>query len=157
MLTKAQSLTYDFFIALAIFSLVLTIASSYWYYLTIQMEDSAKRNLASKTLLYASQVWFKEGYPEYWDVSNVIELGLANGGKINSTKMEMLSQLSYSRLAYLLNLGTFNLKYEVYNKTDLIFQFPSSSDFSSARNVYKIERVAILNERPVKVRTIIWD
>jgi hypothetical protein len=154
---KAQSLTYDFFIALAIFFIILTIAMSYWYYLTVQMEDNAKRNLASKTLLSASEVWFKEGYPKYWNTSNVVELGLANDGKINSTKMEMLSQLSYSKVASLLSLGTFNLKYEVYNKTNLIFQFPLNSDFSSAKNVYKIERIAILDEKPVKVRTIIWD
>ena len=155
---KAQTLTYDFFVSLAIFFLILSLVISYWYFSAAQMQETMEKNLASNALISASQVWFKEGYPKYWSLDNLIELGLANDEKINKTKMEMLSQLGYSKVVLLLNLGTYNLRYEVYNKSDdLIFLFPQNSDLTKAKNVYKIERVAILDEKPVRVRTLIWD
>jgi hypothetical protein len=155
---KAQALTYDFFIALVIFIAIVSLVMVYWYSSSLQMQENIEKNFALRTTISASQAWFKEGYPKYWDLENVMELGLANDGKINRTKMEMLFQLGYSRATILLNLGTYNLRYEIYNKTnDLIFLFPQNSDLTKAKNVYKIERVAILDDQPVKVRTLVWD
>jgi hypothetical protein len=155
---KAQALTYDFFIALVIFIAIVSLVMVYWYSSSLQIQENMEKNFALRTTISASQAWFKEGYPKYWDLENVMELGLANDGKINRTKMEMLFQLGYSRATILLNLGTYNLRYEIYNKTnDLIFLFPQNSDLTKAKNVYKIERVAILDDQPVKVRTLVWD
>jgi len=155
---KAQALTYDFFIALAIFIAVVSLVMVQWYFSSVQMQESMEKNSALKATLLASQAWFREGYPKYWDSDNVVELGLANEGKINRTKMEMLYQLGYSRVTLLLNLGHYNLRYEIYNKTNnLIFSFHNSSDLNKAKNVYKIERVGILDGQPVKVRTLVWD
>ena len=155
---KAQTLTYDFFIALAIFIAIVSLVVVHWYFSSVQMQETMEKNFALKATLSASQAWFKEGFPRYWDLENVIELGLANDGKINRTKMEMLNQLGYSKVTLLLNLGNYNLRYEIYNKTnDLIFSFPNNSDLSRAKNVYKIERVGILDGQPVKVRTLVWD
>lgn len=64
---KAQVVTYDFFIALAIFFLVMGLVMSIWYYTVIQAEESMEKRLAYNNLLSASQVWFKEGFPKYWD------------------------------------------------------------------------------------------
>jgi hypothetical protein len=155
---KAQALTYDFFIALAIFIALVSLVMAHWYFTSVQIQETMEKNFALRTTLSASQAWFKEGYPKYWNLENVMELGLANDGKINRTKMEMLSQLGYAKVTLLLNLGTYNLRYEIYNKTnDLIFLFPQNLDLTKAKNVYKIERVAILDEQPVKVRTLVWD
>jgi hypothetical protein len=155
---KAQALTYDFFIALTIFIATVSLVMTQWYFSSVKIQETMEKNLALKTTLSASQAWFKEGYPKYWGLENVVELGLANDGKINRTKMEMLSQLGYSKVTILLNLGIYNLRYEIYNKTnDLIFLFPQNSDLTKAKNVYKIERIAILDEQPVKVRTLVWD
>jgi hypothetical protein len=130
----------------------------HWYFTSVQIQETMEKTFALKTTISASQAWFKEGYPKYWGWDNVMELGFANDGKINRTKMEMLNESMYSKVTLLLNLGNYNLRYEIYNKTnDLIFSFPRSSDLSKAKNVYKIERVAILDEQPVKVRTLIWD
>ncbi|MEM5773350.1 MAG: hypothetical protein QXL86_03985 [Candidatus Aenigmatarchaeota archaeon] len=155
---KAQALTYDFFIALSIFLAVVSLIIVHWYSSSIQMQETVEKNFALRAALASSQAWFKEGYPIYWDSENVVELGMANDGKINETKMGMLSELGYSKVVLLLNLGTYNLRYEIYNKTnDLIFLFPQNSDMSRAKNIYKIERIGILGEQPVKVRTLIWD
>lgn len=156
--SKAQTLTYDFFIALSIFFLVFLIILSYWYYSSVQMQEVIEKNRAANELFLASDVWFKEGYPKYWGAENVLEMGFSNGNEINRTKMEMLPSIGYPKLVSLLNLGTFNIQYTVYNTTrDVIFQFPSSADFSSAGNVYKIERIGLIGDQPVKIRTVIWE
>lgn len=156
---KAQALTYDFFIALSIFFVVLSLIVGYWYYSSVQMEETIEKNRAANALFLASDVWFKEGYPKYWEADNVLEIGLSNGNEINRTKMDMLnSSIGYSRLVSLLNLGTFNLEYTAYNTTNgVIFQFNSSANISSAKNVYQIERIGIMDDQPVKIRTIIWE
>lgn len=153
---KAQVLTYDFFIALSIFLVVLIIAMSNWYYSMLQIEEILKRNQAINILFLASQAWFKEGYPKYWGTEDVLELGMSNDNRINRTKMDMLAQLGYSRTASLLNLGTYNLQYTIYDsRNQTIFHFPSTTNLT-AKNVYKIERVGILDEQPVVISTIIW-
>lgn len=155
---KAQAMTYDFFIAMIIFLFLLTLVISYWHYSAVQMEEINENNRATNALFLASEVWFKEGYPRYWEKTNILELGLSNDNMINRTKMEMLPDLGYSKVVFLLNLGTYNLQYTLYNSNNyMIFQFPSGEIPSSANNIYKIERIGILDEQPVKVRTIIWD
>jgi hypothetical protein len=155
---KAQVMTYDFFIAMSIFLLILTIAMGYWYYSMIQMQEIREKNQAANQLFLTSDVWFRKGYPNYWAVSDVRELGMDDdNNRINQTKLSMLSQLGYSKIISLLSLGAYNFQYTIYNSSSTIFQFPSSVDLSSAKNLYKIERIGILNESIVRVRTIIWD
>jgi len=155
---KAQALTYDFFIATAIFFVILTIAMGYWYYSMLQTQEIGEKNRASNEMLSASEIWFKEGYPKYWNASNIMEIGMNNDKKINRTKMEMLPQVGYSKIISLLNLGIDNVQFTLYNiSNNVIFQFPSGVDLSSAKNIYQIERIGILDDKPVRIMTIIWD
>jgi hypothetical protein len=154
---KGQALTYDFFIAMAIFFVIIAVALGYWNYSTVQMGEIIERNRATNSLYMASDVWFKEGYPKYWNSSNVIELGMANDNTINQTKIQMLNVLGYSKALSLLNTGVYNLKYIVYTTSNVtIFEFPSNT-IVSGNNVYTIERIGILNDQPVKIRTIVWS
>ena len=155
---KAQILTYDFFVAMAIFLVVLTVVMGYWYYSSTQIEETRERNQATNSLFLSSDVWFKEGYPKYWGPTDVMEIGISNDGRINETKMNMIrDNISYSKLVSLLNLGIYNVQYTVYNSSKgIIFQFPSGVDLSSAKNIYNIERVGVLDENPVVIRTILW-
>jgi hypothetical protein len=154
---KAQALTYDFFIAMGIFFVITAVALGYWSYSSIQMNELIERNRATNTLYMASQIWFKEGYPRYWNFDNVLELGMTNDNKINQTKMQTLETLGYSKFLSMLNTGAYNLKYIVYTTSNTtIFEFPSNSTVSG-KNIYTIERIGILNDQPVKIRTIVWS
>lgn len=155
--SKAQALTYDFFLALTIFLFIINIALARWYFSALEIQETMEKNFALKASISASQVWFKEGYPKHWNLNNLNELGLSNEGKINWTKVEMLSGLDYSKIVSLLSLGNYNLCYELYNKSgEKIFAFPQVCNLNLAKDVYKVERIAILNEQPVKVRTLVW-
>ena len=154
MLTKGQVFTYDFFIALGIFFTILGILVSYWYYYSLQFSEVEEKNEAFKNLIKASQIWFSEGYPPYWDLSNVVEIGLSNEGKINSTKLSFLENLSESEFLSKLNLGKYRVKYEVYEDSDLIFAYPNRS--FSASEILTLERFGVLNGSIVKIKTYLW-
>ena len=153
---KAQAMTYDFFIAMTIFLLILAIAIGYWNYSSIEMDEVIKTNRAINTMYTASQIWFKEGYPEYWNTENVLELGMSNDNVINQTKMQMLETMGYSKVLSMIGTGVYDFKYVVYNSSNsTIFEFPAGS-VVSGNNVFTVERIGILDEKPVRIRTIIW-
>ena len=101
---KAQILTYDFFTAMAIFFVVLIVVMGYWYYSSVQIEETRERNQATNLLYLSSDVWFKEGYSShgsnYWESTDVIELGIANGNTINETKMNMTMNRTLNNISY---------------------------------------------------------
>jgi len=122
---KAQTLTYDFFIATSLLFLALTIILLLFYYKIENIEEEKRKNEMINALISASEIWFKEGYPKYWSVENVLEIGLANNNQINTTKVRLMEELGYRKLATLLGLGTFDVNYFVYSQNDsLIYYFP---------------------------------
>jgi hypothetical protein len=157
MLIKAQTLTYDFFIATSLLLLLLITTLFLFYYKIENIEEEKEKSEMVNVLIYASDIWFKEGYPKYWNVDNVIEIGLSNNNQINTTKVRLMEEMGYQKLASLLSLGTFNVNYFVYLQNgSLIYSFPSLS-YEKAKNVVVLERIAIWNDSIVKVRTLVWQ
>jgi hypothetical protein len=154
---KAQTLTYDFFIATSLLLLLLIATFFLFYYKIENIEEEKRKSEMVNVLISASDIWFKEGYPEYWNVDNVIEIGLANNNRINTTKVRLMEEMGYQKLASLLSLGTFNVNYFVYLQNgSLIYSFPNSS-FENAKDALVLERIAIWNDSIVKVRTLVWQ
>jgi len=157
MLIKAQTLTYDFFIATSLLLLLLIATFFLFYYKIENIEEEKEKSEMVNVLIYASDIWFKEGYPKYWNVDNVIEIGLSNNNQINTTKVRLMEEMGYQRLASLLSLGTFNVNYFVYLQNgSLIYSFPSLF-YEKAKNVVVLERITIWNNSVVKVRTLVWQ
>jgi hypothetical protein len=155
---KGQSMTYDFFIASAIFIGALTVIMGYWFFSTVQMNDIERKNQESNILFLASDIWFKDGYPQYWNATNVVEMGLSNDGVINQTKVNALISMGMPKLTSTLNTGMMQVQYAVYNASgDMIFKFPATGPSSTASNVYVIERVGIWNDSAVRISTVLWE
>jgi hypothetical protein len=126
----------------------------YWNYTSKQIEETKRINDMMNKLLLASEAWFKEGNPIYWDPSNVKEIGLRSGNYLNWTKMSYLSEIGYQKVLSLLSLN-YNLWYRVRNDENLtVFEFGVYP--SNAKNAMKSERIAILNRTPVIIETVIW-
>lgn len=157
MSSKAQVLTYDFFIAVSIFLFILSVIGTYWVYWMNEILGRRKSNEMINTLLAASEIWFKEGYPRYWTPDNVLEVGMSNGNVINSTKMRYLEKMGYQKFLSLTNLN-FDVFYRVLNESDgIIFEFPEDGIPPNYKNLLKIERLGVLNSSIVKVQTIVWE
>jgi hypothetical protein len=119
MFHKAQTLSYDFFISASIFMAILTVILFYFSYSTSQISDTIVKNEISNKLFLASQIWFNEGYPKYWDESNVIQLGLANDGYLNNTKINKLNSIGYQKVLELIGASGYNVYYRVFDSSEL--------------------------------------
>jgi hypothetical protein len=155
MFHKAQTLSYDFFISASIFMAILTVILFYFSYSTSQISDTIVKNEISNKLFLASQIWFNEGYPKYWDESNVIQLGLANDGYLNNTKINKLNSIGYQKVLELIGASGYNVYYRVFdsaNSTKFEFGlYPYNS-----KNTVKIYRTSILNGSLVTIETMVW-
>jgi hypothetical protein len=151
---KGQAITYDFFVAMGIFFLVLVIIFSYWAYSLKEIEETRTKQEVFNLLTKASEVWFKEGYPVYWDAESVAEIGLMNDGRINVTKLELLNAIGYQKFLSFMNLGRYNV---LYNLTGDGISFEFGRRPLSATNIYRLERIGVLSNQAVKIETIVWD
>ena len=155
MWNKAQVIAYDFVIATSIFFITLIIVFSYWVYAMKEVEETRSSKEAMISLLRASNLWFIEGYPKYWDNQTVLELGLSNDRRINATKVEFLNQMGYQKVLSLLNLGRFNVFYNVTSSGSVITEF--GAEPQNAKNIYKIVRFGVLENKVVRIETILWE
>lgn len=152
---KGQTFSSDFLIACSIFLLVLTGLFYYWTYNTIQIEESREINdVAEKTYL-VSQIWSREGFPEYWDASNVIDLGLQNDHRFNQTKLDSLNDMGYEKVKSLIGIDDYDFFLRFRDtKNNTLFNFGLFP--SDARNVVKVRRIGILNRSVIFVETMVW-
>jgi len=153
---KSQALTYDFFSATSLLLLVLLITFFLLYHKIESFEEEKKKSEMVNFLISSSDIWFKEGYPKYWNENNVIEIGLANDNQINTTKVRLIERMGYQKLASLLNLGTLNVNYLIYSQNGTLIYFYPNRSIEKAKDVLVLERVAIWNYSIVKVRTLLW-
>ena len=122
------------------------------------IEEKRKIDEIGKFLFLASDIWFKEGYPKYWNLSNVKELGLANNGEVNFTKLYLLQQMGYSRFSSLMNLGNYRVYYRVYNETNAtLFEFPENGRPLNPKILVKIKRFLVFNSTPAILDVILWE
>jgi len=155
MSTRAQIFSADFIIAASIFILLFAVAYSLWVEKTYSIEESKKFSNLIHAAYLASNIWFREGEPPYWDTENVIELGLQNNHRINRTKMEMLKDLGYQKVKQISGLSDYEFLLRVYDsKNQTLFEFGSLDD---AVNAFKVRRISILDGEMVFIDTIVWS
>lgn len=156
MSVKGQIFSVDFLMACTIFLIALTIIFLYWGYATLQIEETRVINNMIDKANLASEIWFREGTPEYWDSLNIIGIGLQSDHSFNQTKMNMLNSMGYGKASTLIGVGGYYLYYRVFNETDsTLFEFGSYP--SDSENVMRVKRVGILNGSIAFVEVIVWQ
>jgi hypothetical protein len=155
MLAKAQVLSFDFMVAIGVFLLVSGILYAYWNYASLQIEETRTINDMVNKLYLVSNVWFRDGRPVYWNPSDVIELGLQNDHRLNTTKMNALNDLGYQRVLNMLGTENYNIHYRVYDENNYtLFEFGINP--SNYKNLMKTKRIGILNGTGVIIESILW-
>jgi len=153
---KAQALSFDFLIASSIFLLAVGVIYIYWVYSNIQIEETQRiTDMIDRTYL-ASQFWFREGTPPFWDSTNIIDLGLQNNHRFNRTKMNIMdTNLGYEETKSLIGLGGYEYSFTIYNSTnDTVFNFGQIPN--NPENLVKIKRVGILDGSLVNLEIMVW-
>ena len=142
---KGQVVSYDFIISISFFFLILGFLLFYFYYYSSRTDDIREKNFMNDLAQRVSNIFFDEGNPIYWNENNFLRIGLANNGKINNTKLEILKNISYQKFLNSFKSGIFYIKLEIYNKSEsLIYEYPNIG--VSGKDIIKLERFFILNE-----------
>jgi hypothetical protein len=137
--------------------MAFSILYIYWSQANAQIGETRSVNDLIEKAYITSEVWFREGTPEYWNVSDVIDLGLSNDHRFNQTKMNFLSSMSYNRSKILLGISMYEFLFNVTNTTKYpIYSYGSYP--SNAENVVKVKRAGLLdNGTIVFVEITVWE
>jgi hypothetical protein len=159
-LCKAQTFSADFLMACVVFVLAFSILFIYWNYATLELEESRKINQMIDRAYLISGVWFREGIPKYWNASNVLDIGLSNDHRFNSTKMNSLNDssfLGYERVRSKIGIEDYDFYFRVYNTSGAeIFSF--GSEPLNPKNLVKIRRLGLLDNGTIAiVEVMVWE
>ncbi|MCK4730059.1 MAG: hypothetical protein KAT28_01965 [Candidatus Aenigmarchaeota archaeon] len=147
-LYKGQIFSFDFLIACSIFILVLAILISHIGYNTMQLNELKEKRELTQSGYKLSEIFFMEGYPKNWNVSNVEIIGLQTNNRIDWNKLKELENLGYQKSLILLGL-----KYD-YNLTIGNYTFGKNPE--NASSAFIINRVGILNSSVVSIQAVIF-
>mgnify|MGYP001566034036 CR=1 FL=1 len=93
-LKKAQAFFMDFAIALVLFIFTLLIYFSYTA--NFQKQESGNMDAMLSDAKAISSSLVLSGYPAGWDNKTVVRIGIADGQKINLTKLKSFKKMDYS-------------------------------------------------------------
>ncbi len=93
--TKAQAWYVDFILGISLFIAALVIYYNYIYEFSSQEENSYNKLIDESSVVSSSLV--TSGFPNDWNNSNVVRIGLADETKINRVKLKSFKRLNYSK------------------------------------------------------------
>jgi hypothetical protein len=156
---KAQVWGFDLIIA----SLIFTFGIITFFLFTLNSSDIERAKIQDITYegnIIADSL-MTSGFPEDWNETNIVRIGIVNKGKINQTKLERFYNLSSSN--YQGTRELFNVKYQYYiNISEKIeinnIEIPSIGAYTeNPNNLIKITRVTIYKDKPVTLNIIVWE
>ena len=156
---KSQVWGFDLIIGVTIFAVGILIFFIYSLNKPGEAEESIKKlsyngNLVSESVL-------SEGYPENWNSANVIVPGILTGNKINNTKLEELYLLADSDYTKTKSLFNIRENYYILLSEKITLSFGEVDGIGlepmNPKNLIKINRFTIYNDKPVNLYIYIWE
>ncbi len=155
--SKGQMFSTDFMIACTVFILAIAILMIYWRYTSNKIDETRIINHMIEKAYLISEIWFRDGIPEGWNETNVIDIGLSSNHRFNRTKMDTLNDpsLGYQKVSRKISIEIYDYNFTVINSTkDVLYTFglnPTNPD-----NLIKVKRVGILDGKIVTVEVMVW-
>ena len=166
-LTKAQVFSLDLIIGIIIFGSAILI-----YYKTTTNLSDQDEALLDDLLIDAKTIsssLMSQGYPYNWSKDDVVRIGISNDNRINETKLEQFSMISYKESRKLFgtvynyyiffrdrnnNILRFNESLEGIGKADV-----NSTNIQIVKNpkkLVKITRLVIKDSDIAKMVIYLW-
>lgn len=153
---KGQAFSPDFIVASIIFLLILTILQVYTQNMYEKIDKQQNLFYYESLVSTTDVLLLYRGYPANWNQSNVEVMGLAEKPNyINRTKVEEMMAMSESRIRKVMNIEGMSFNMTFSNQTDMLYT-SGESDWSSAENIFIINRNAVMDGKPVKLTFIVW-
>ncbi len=158
---KAQAWGTDLVIAFTIFS--FSIIFFYFYSFNYSNETEDILELLTYEGNFIADSLLSPGYPDSWDESNVLEIGITTNGKINQTKLNTFYE--FTQNDYERTKRIFGTKYDYY----FFMEVPINSTLEgigkpginstnlAALNLIKITRFTIYQNKPTTAYVYIFQ
>ena len=156
---KAQAWGIDLMIASIMF--ISGIVVFYLYTLNTSDQSEEIINLLSYDGKIILDVLLSEGFPINWNEQNVINPGILTENKINQTKLEQFYALSLNE--YERTKTIFNTRYEyyVFLSDNITINGEEKAGIGkppeNPKNLIKISRVTIYNNKPLALNIYVWQ
>ncbi len=167
-LKKAQAWGFDMMIASIIFMSGIIIF--YIYSLNYPKESHENLDKLFSEGDFLTESLLSEGLPADWNANNVIRIGLITENKINDTKLERFYTLANSQsnpAGYAKSKSLLNTRYNFFmnfseeiiiNGTAILEKgIGKSPQGEQTKNIIKITRAAIYQNKIVSLNLYIWD
>jgi len=164
---KAELFSSDFMISMFLFFSSLIIIVFYYQNLQTDVYETDIRNdMYSRTINIASLLATTQGYPHYWNSTNVKVIGLYESGKFNLTKFEELKNIPYDNAKTMLGTGVYNLNVTLKNVTGNIvgndtFQYTYGTAIDNAQQLSIVKRLGVINYQnnttKVTMEVVLWE
>jgi len=157
----------DLIASITIFVLAIALVMFSWSYASCQNQQQAVSNMIEKKALSVSDALIRtRGFPENWNTTTVIAVGLASEeGVLNTTKVSEFIDMDCGKIKHLLGIENYNFYFEINDtltnaavetedgKNATKGEFPAGW----ATAVVPIERYVLFGNRPAKMRFILWQ
>lgn len=161
---KGQVWYYDLFFGIVIFILVFSIFMKSATNIN-DSEGETSKNLENSGKLF-SNILLSEGYPNNWNSSSVVQIGLLTDERIDSRKLANLSSMNYTTVKNLFRLredyyfwfenasGTITINgIEGYGKVGIT---ESNLTSDSPNNLLRIVRLSVYDSQVVRMVICLW-
>jgi hypothetical protein len=156
-MARAQVYYIEFIIAIFFFTLMLGLFVNS----VISAQDDSGLGPLTTEARAVSEHLMSEGVPGDWNLSNVQKIGLTDGkSRINETKLQMFSNMSYSQTRSALNIGSEYYFYlEDRNSSRILIAGKQGIGLepADAKRVIKNLRLAIYGSEIVKMVVLVWQ
>jgi len=168
---RSQGWGMDLIIAVTIFTFGLVA----FYVYSLNSPGEAKEKI--ETLFYDGKILantiLSEGSPADWSINNVAEIGILSNNKVNETKLKFFYELTRTETDYEKTKALFDTSYEYYfylneeidinGDGSLMIDgigkpgVSRNSGFDNAKNLVKITRYVIYENKPMAAYFYIWE
>ncbi|MCD4771194.1 hypothetical protein K8R30_02125 [archaeon] len=164
--SRAQIWSFDLLAGMTLFLVGIVIFFVYSLNQPGQTQDtfellSYEGNIVANNLMAS-------GYPEKWNLTNVVTIGITDGNIINQTKLEQLYEMIYVQNNYTLTKHLLNTQYEYYffldenmtvNSTQVlgIGKPGATIDNVTAKNLIKTTRYTVYQNKTTPLYIYTWE
>jgi hypothetical protein len=120
-LSKAQVISGDFIMSLAVFMIVIVLVLNVYTNVSEKVAGADETRNMEAISLFASDALMKTpGYPADWNETSVQVIGLSDGGRLNMSKIRKFVAMDYDTARDLLGFQSYNFNVTFYDTSNNI-------------------------------------
>lgn len=147
--------SFDFVFACSILLLIISVLVFQAGYSLKRSQESADKLLLMNEANFLGDLFFEEGYPKNWTLSEARVVGLSSNGRLDSEKLDNFGVMDYQQSIMKLGLKhDYNIS--VFCGSSLTYSFGSS--YINSSSIVKSDRLGVFkNGSFATIKVIVFE